>query len=76
MNLADLTTPALVVDLEGFEHNASTMTAAWPGASLRPHVKAFKSTAMAAKLAAAGHRGFCCATVREMEGMAAAGCPE
>src|SRR4051812_33664817 len=45
----------------------------WPGASLRPHAKAFKSTALAARLAAAGHRGFCCATVREMLGMAAAG---
>jgi D-threonine aldolase len=36
-------------------------------------VKAFKSTALAARLAEAGHRGFCCATVREMMGMAAAG---
>ena len=69
----DLPTPALVVDLEGFDHNAATMSAAWPGASLRPHVKAFKSTALAARLADAGHRGFCCATIREMEGMAAAG---
>jgi D-serine deaminase-like pyridoxal phosphate-dependent protein len=73
VNLDDLPTPALVVDLQGFEHNVTTMAAAWPGPSLRPHVKAFKSTAMAAKLAAEGHLGFCCATVREMEGMAAAG---
>jgi D-serine deaminase-like pyridoxal phosphate-dependent protein len=40
---------------------------------LRPHVKAFKSTAMARELAAAGHTGFCAATTREIEGMAAAG---
>ena len=49
------------------------MAAAWPGAALRPHVKAFKSTALARRLADAGHHGFCCATIREMEGMAAAG---
>ena len=49
------------------------MTDRWPGASLRPHVKAFKSTALAAELAAAGHRSFCAATPREIEGMVAAG---
>ena len=47
--------------------------ARWPGTTLRPHVKAFKTTALAARLAEAGHTGFCCATVREMVGMAAAG---
>ncbi len=49
------------------------MTAQRPGDALRPHVKAFKSTAVAARLADAGHRRFCCATVREVEGLAAAG---
>ena len=49
------------------------MAARWPGERLRPHVKAFKSTALARRLADAGHRTFCCATVREIEGMAAAG---
>jgi D-threonine aldolase len=52
------------------------MAARWPGSTLRPHVKAFKSTALAGRLAEAGHRGFCCATVREMLGMAAAGLGE
>ncbi len=76
MDLTDLhevPTPALAVDLAGFEHNVATMGARWPGVALRPHVKAFKSTALAARLAAAGHPTFCCATIREMEGMAAAG---
>lgn len=73
MNVHDLPTPALLVDVEAFEHNVATMAAALPGERLRPHVKAFKSTALAHELAVAGHRGFCCATVREMEGMAAAG---
>src|SRR5688572_15383392 len=49
------------------------MAGALPGPRLRPHVKAFKSTALAHELAVAGHEGFCCATVREMAGMAAAG---
>jgi D-threonine aldolase len=76
VKLDDVPTPALVVDLPIFDQNVATMTAALPGPRLRPHVKAFKSTALARRLAAAGHRGFCCATVREMEGMAAAGLGE
>ncbi len=74
--LCDLQTPALVVDLEAFDLNLATMSAARPGLSLRPHIKAFKSTAVAMRLAAAGHTAFCCATIREMEGMAAAGLGE
>ena len=73
MNVHDLTTPALLVDRSAFDHNVATMGAVLPGARLRPHVKAFKSTALASELAAAGHRSFCCATVREVEGMATAG---
>src|SRR5579862_9392041 len=49
------------------------MAAALPGSRLRPHVKAHKCTALAARQAAAGHRAFTCATAREMEGLAAAG---
>lgn len=66
-------TPALIVDRAAFDHNVATMAAAHPGPRLRPHVKAFKSTALAQRLAHAGHRTFCCATIREVEGMAAAG---
>ncbi|MEY2567743.1 MAG: hypothetical protein QOE35_2272 [Actinomycetota bacterium] len=66
-------TPALVVDADAFDHNLATMAAALPGARLRPHVKAHKSTALAARQAAMGHRTFTCATIREVEGMAAAG---
>ena len=71
--VADLSTPALVVDLAVFDANVAAMSAERPGASLRPHVKAFKSTAIAAKLVNAGHHNFCAATIREIEGMAAAG---
>src|SRR5690606_9263265 len=73
MHVNDVSTPALLVDLKAFDRNVSTMAARWPGTSLRPHVKAFKSTALASRLAEAGHTAFCCATVREMTGMAAAG---
>ena len=69
----DLQTPALVVDRAMLDENIATMAAALPGDRLRPHVKAHKSTALAARQSAAGHRGFTCATIREVEGMAAAG---
>ncbi len=73
MKVNDLPTPALLVDIHAFDRNVATMGKRWPGTSLRPHMKAFKSTALARRLAEAGHTGFCCATVREMAGMAAAG---
>ncbi len=73
MKVRDLTTPALVVDVAALEHNLVTMAKALPGARLRPHVKATKCSALAKRQAALGHHGFCCATVREIEGMAAAG---
>ena len=68
-----LPTPSLVVERSVFDANVAAMSAAWPGPSLRPHVKAFKSTAIARILADAGHTSFCAATVRELEGLAGAG---
>jgi D-serine deaminase-like pyridoxal phosphate-dependent protein len=73
VRLAELSTPALVLDAETFEQNLVTMAAALPGARLRPHVKAHKCTAIAAAQARLGHSTFTCATPREMLGMAAAG---
>jgi D-serine deaminase-like pyridoxal phosphate-dependent protein len=72
-HIHDLRTPALVADADDLEHNLSSMAAALPGARLRPHVKAHKCTALAARQAARGHRSFTCATIAEMEGMARAG---
>lgn len=69
----DLPTPCLVVDRAVLDANVATMGAAWPGRRLRPHVKAFKSTALARHLAEAGHPAFCAATAREVLGLAAAG---
>jgi len=69
----EIPTPALVVDQSTFDANCSAMDELHPGLTLRPHVKAFKSTALARRLASDGHAAFCCATVREMEGMVHAG---
>jgi len=72
-HLHDLRTPSLLVDAAAFEHNLATMSGALPGARLRPHVKAHKSTALARRQARAGHATFCAATPREIEGLAQAG---
>src|SRR4051812_17519963 len=73
MKVNDLQTPALVVDADAFDYNIATMAAALPGPRLRPHVKAHKTTTIARRQAEAGHTGFTCATILEVERMAAAG---
>jgi D-threonine aldolase len=76
VDIGDLQTPALLVDAQDVQRNVDLMAAALPGTRLRPHVKAHKTTRLAAVQAAAGHCAFTCATVREVEGMAAAGLGE
>lgn len=73
MKLADLPTPALLIDEAALSHNLAVMAAALPGPRLRPHVKAHKCTSLARRQAQAGHDAFTCATIKECEGMAAAG---
>jgi D-threonine aldolase len=73
MRTDELQTPALLIEAEGLEHNLATMAAALPGNRLRPHVKAHKCSALARRQAAAGHPGFTCATIREVEVLAGAG---
>jgi D-serine deaminase-like pyridoxal phosphate-dependent protein len=73
MRLDELPTPAFVVDSDALDRNVAVMAAALPGARLRPHVKAHKCTSLARRQAAAGHERFTCATIRECEGMVAAG---
>ncbi|MDQ1459320.1 MAG: hypothetical protein QOI08_804 [Actinomycetota bacterium] len=72
-SIADLPTPALVVDTTAFAHNLDAMSAALPGARLRPHVKAHKCTSLAKEQARRGHLHFTAATPREIVGMAHAG---
>jgi D-serine deaminase-like pyridoxal phosphate-dependent protein len=73
MKLSELTTPALVVDSATLDDNLRIMSKALPGDRMRPHVKAHKCSALARRQAEAGHKTFCCATVREMEVLARAG---
>ena len=73
MHVIELPTPALVVDTLALNRNLDTMTAALPGARLRPHVKAHKCTELARRQASRGHHGFTGATPRELLGLARAG---
>ena len=73
MKTSDLETPALLIDADALDHNLSTMARALPGPRTRPHVKAHKCTSLARRQKESGHHAFTCATVREVEGMAAAG---
>jgi D-serine deaminase-like pyridoxal phosphate-dependent protein len=73
VHVTDIPTPALLVDADVLDRNIATMAEALPGSRLRPHVKAHKCTGIARRQADAGHRSFTCATIRECEGMAAAG---
>jgi D-threonine aldolase len=72
-NLAELQTPAPLVDAALLAGNLALMAEAWPGPRLRPHVKAHKCTELARHQRDVGHPGFTCATIREVEGMVAAG---
>ena len=73
MRTTELVTPALLLDVDALHHNLATMAARLPGERLRPHVKAHKCTALAARQREFGHPGSTAATIRECEGMAAAG---
>ena len=69
----ELQTPALLLDADAFDHNLATMAEALPGARLRPHVKAHKTTDIARRQAEQGHRTFTAATIKECEVLAANG---
>lgn len=71
MNLFDLDTPALVVDLDKLERNIARMQRIADEAhvKLRPHVKTHKSPAIAIKQVRAGARGITVAKVGEAEVM-------
>ncbi len=68
-----LTTPALVLDLDGLERNMTTLArlCADAGVAIRPHAKTHKSSAIARRQRAGGALGVCCASLREAEAMVA-----
>ena len=73
MNINDLPTPAVVIDLKALQKNLSAMSAVHPGVRLRPHVKAHKCSGIAAQQVAHGHTSFTCATPKEILGLVAVG---
>lgn len=76
--IAELDSPALLIDLEALEANITTMAAhlRQRGVAWRPHSKAFKTPALAQKLIRAGAIGVTVAKVSEAEVMAAGGVAE
>ena len=75
MALAEIDTPALLIDLDAFERNLQRMAdfVRAAGVRLRPHSKTHKSPIIAAKQVALGAVGVCCQKVSEAEMMVAGG---
>jgi D-serine deaminase-like pyridoxal phosphate-dependent protein len=69
LTVDDLPTPALVLDLDAFEHNVQKMAAHCKAANraLRPHGKTHKCPDIAKALIRAGARGACAAKLSEAE---------
>ncbi len=74
-SVADIETPALLVDLDILEANIRRWQAVFDdaGVAFRPHIKTHKSTAIAALQIAAGANGLTVAKTSEAEVFAAAG---
>jgi D-serine deaminase-like pyridoxal phosphate-dependent protein len=75
MPLADVDTPALILDLDAFERNLARMAEAVRAkpVRLRPHAKSHKCAEIALRQIAAGAVGVCCQKVSEAEALVAGG---
>jgi len=73
MPLAEVDTPALLLDLDAFERNVATMAEAARWLRLRPHAKSHKCPEIAKRQIAAGAVGVCCQKVSEAEALVAGG---
>ncbi len=73
--LGELTTPALVLDLEAFERNAEAYQRRIEryGLRARPHAKSHKCAEIARRQMAAGAVGVCTASLHEAEALAGEG---
>ncbi|MDI7277822.1 MAG: alanine racemase, partial [Anaerolineae bacterium] len=73
--VAELDTPALLVDVDALERNLATMAGFFAGrpAHLRPHVKTHKCPEIARLQLAGGAQGITCAKLGEAEAFVAAG---
>jgi D-serine deaminase-like pyridoxal phosphate-dependent protein len=73
MNLDELDTPSLIVDLDVFESNVRSCLGRLAGVHVRPHLKTAKSPEVARLLLEAGAVGVCVAKLSEAEVMLAGG---
>jgi 3-hydroxy-D-aspartate aldolase len=75
MNVTQLETPALVVDMDALEENMRAMNALLMGTgiALRPHYKSHKCVAFAKMQIEAGAKGITCAKLSEAEDLIGAG---
>ena len=75
MSLAQVDTPALLIDLDAFEGNLKRMAdfARKAGIRVRPHAKTHKSPDIAKRQIALGAVGVCCQKVSEAEAMVEGG---
>ena len=78
MSLAEVDTPALIVDLDAFEHNLHRLTerVRETGVRLRPHAKTHKCPVIALKQIELGAVGVCVQKVSEAEAMVYGGVPD
>jgi 3-hydroxy-D-aspartate aldolase len=76
--LADVDTPALLLDLDAFERNLDALHATLAGLPIRvrPHAKAHKCPEIARRQLVCGAVGVCCQKVSEAEVFVRAGIPD
>src|SRR5262245_65220586 len=75
MPLADVDTPALILDLDVFERNLDRLASSLAGKSIkaRPHAKSHKCPQIALAQIARGAVGVCCQKVSEAEALVLGG---
>lgn len=75
MPLAEVDTPALLLDLDAFERNLDRMAASLAGKTIRvrPHAKSHKCPEIARRQIARGAVGVCCQKVSEAEAFVRSG---
>jgi D-serine deaminase-like pyridoxal phosphate-dependent protein len=78
MALAEVDTPALILDLDAFERNLDRMDASLAGKkiAIRPHAKSHKCPEIALRQMKRGAVGVCCQKVSEAEAMVDGGVPD
>ena len=78
MSLAEVDTPALILELDAFERNLDRMDASLAGKSIkvRPHAKNHKCPEIALRQIKRGAVGVCCQKASEAEAMVEGGVPD